>query len=138
VEHLRWEKLLPALRDFQSLLAPAIPPLTVIAASDRTWTDEEYRQRRPKGFARMRGVYLLFGPDERLLYVGLAMWSFDKRVWSHDAEIDRRWTDVIPFPDNLVCLAPALEFFLISRLDPPGNKTYRGYGAGEGAGVQGR
>jgi hypothetical protein len=70
-----------ALRDFQSYLAPHVPTLEFVNATDAWWTEEEYNRLRPPGFpTRMRGVYLLFDENEVLLYVGVAMVSFDKRV----------------------------------------------------------
>ena len=121
------------LERFQRTLChPAMPPLAIIHATDRRWSDAEYRSQRPDGFpSRLRGVYLLHNEAEELQYVGLAMWSFDKRVWSHDADIQRRLIDIVPFADAWLPLAPALEFWLIQTLNPPGNTTYRGYGVHE-------
>lgn len=66
-------------------------------------------------------------PDA-LLYVGVAMYTFDYRVWEHEPDIpNRRYIDFIAFPDKYAFLAPALEFFLISRLNPPHNSIYTGY-----------
>lgn len=62
-----------------------------------------------------------------LQYVGKAMNSFDDRVWDRKHDEYRRWTDLIPFCDQFYFLAPALEFFLISRATPPRNDVYRGY-----------
>ena len=124
----RWQPVIPVLREFDSALSKHVPPTSVLAASDGEWSDEEYERLRPKGFpSNLRGVYLLFDSPGELLYVGLAMWCFDKRVWSHDSEMDRRWVDIIPFDDQHIFLAPALEFFLIARLSPPYNKTYKGH-----------
>ena len=63
-------------------------------------------------------------------YVGLAMNRFDDRIWGHDEYVSRRWTDVIPFEHGWYFLAPALEFFLIVRLQPPDNTAYRSYSIG--------
>lgn len=126
----RWAPIRPCLQRFVRDYCPAaMPPLTLLHGSDRTWTDDEYRTRRPDGFpGRLRGVYLLFDTAETLLYVGVAMWSFDKRVWAHDEWSARRFIDVIPFADRWLPLALSLEFVLIQALHPPGNTTYRGYG----------
>lgn len=124
----RWRPVLDSIKHFELLLASAIPPLRITAAVDKNWTDEEYKRLRPEGFpGELRGVYLIYDPAAVLQYVGLAMWSFDTRVWSHDAHMDRRWIDVIAFDDQCWCLAPALEFRLICDLHPPCNKIYRGY-----------
>ena len=128
MNELRWEPILPILTEFQQYLADYVPTLQIQAAVDRQWSDAEYRARRPDGFpSRLRGVYLIFGPDEQLLYVGLATYDFDSRVWSHDHELDRRWTDIVQLDDQFIFLAPALEFYLISRLKPPHNRVYRGH-----------
>lgn len=128
----RWEPIHEHLTRFQRDYGPpTMPPLALVAATDRTWSDAEYRQRKPAGFpGGLRGVYLLFGADEALLYVGVAMWSFDKRVWSHDTWIERRFIDIIPFEERWLPLALSLEFFLIQALSPPSNTVYRGYGIG--------
>ena len=124
----RWSTLLPLLEKFQTHLASNVPKLEIIAATDKRWSDDDYKQLRPRGFpSNLRGVYLLFGEDETLLYVGLAMWCFDKRVWSHDEWIPRRWTDIISMNDQTIFLAPSLEYWLISHLNPTHNKVYKGY-----------
>jgi hypothetical protein len=108
-----------------------MPPLAVIHATDRSWTDAEYRNRKPKGFpSKLRGVYLIYDDVEALQYVGVAMWCFDKRVWTHDDHIKRHYIDIVPFGDAWIHLALALEFWLIQAFKPIGNKTYQGYGFG--------
>ncbi len=128
----RWNPVSEYVRRFQQdFCTPTMPPLKILAASDRTWTNEEYRARKPKGFpATKRGVYLLFAPDESLLYVGVAMQCYDKRVWAHDEWGTRRYIDIIPFPDRWLALAVALEFYLIVALNPPENSIYRNFGFG--------
>jgi excinuclease UvrABC nuclease subunit len=74
-------------------------------------------------------VYLIFDRDEHLIYVGVAGW-LDKRIWSHDQQPEfvsrpRRWTDVILFDQSCAFLAPALEEFLIARLEPAHNLKRR-------------
>ena len=124
----RWEPIIPLLREFESFLSDKVARLRIVFACDRHWSEDEYKRRRPPGFpSNLRGVYLIFDPAEALRYVGVAMFNYDKRVWSHDAELERRWTDIIPFDDRHLFLALSFEFFLISRLKPPGNKVYRGY-----------
>jgi hypothetical protein len=124
----RWQPLLPVLDEFQANLAPQFRRLELTAATDKQWSDAEYWKLRPKGFpSRLRGVYLLFDEDDCLLYVGLAMWRFDKRVWAHDEWIPRRWIDIISLDDRSIFLAPSLEFWLISRIKGLRNRIYRGY-----------
>ncbi len=124
----RWAQVLPLLHEFQTYLGPRCRSLEIRQATDKQWTDDEYRRFRPEGFpSRMRGVYLPYDAEGWLIYVGLAMFSFDTRVWSHDVDMPRGWIDVVPFDDDTAFLAPALEFFLISKLKPTFNKVYRDY-----------
>lgn len=126
VDKQRWKMIQPAIDEFQSFLSPEVPPLEIIEANDREWK-EKYEQLRPKGFpSRLRGVYLIFDAEERLQYIGVATVNFDKRVWSHDDYVDRRFTDVISFDDKFIFLAQALEHFLILKLRPPKNKALKG------------
>ncbi len=69
----------------------------------------------------------MFDNAECLEYVGVAMNSFNDRIWDHDSFVERRFTDVITIPHHFYFLGLALEFFLICRLHPPKNSTYRGY-----------
>jgi len=88
---VRWTPIRAHLARFQCSFCPAdMSALPLLLGSDRTWSDAEYRASRPKGFpGSLRGIYLLSDPVGILLYVGVAMWSFDKRFWSHDADM---WT----------------------------------------------
>jgi hypothetical protein len=134
----RWQAVERALDEFQSYLAPSVPRLSIAYACDKRWPDEEYKRRRPKGFpSRLRGIYLIYDEAETLLYVGVAMWNYDKRCWSHDTELPRRHLDIIPLDDEHAFLALSLEFFLISKLRPRHNSSYRDYSAGKPAGVAG-
>ena len=92
----------------------------------------EYRRRkRELKVCSGNGVYLIYSPEEQLRYVGVAMNTFDHRIWGHDDEVSRRWTDVIPLPSDWYFFAPALEFFLIVKLQPPDNTAYRKYTIGD-------
>jgi hypothetical protein len=133
VDLLRWARVRAALDEFRAYLAPHVPPFPLIAANDYWWDDEEYYRSRPEGFpTRMRGVYLMFDAADELLYVGVALVNFDKRVWSHDEMfaswgVERRWTDVIVLPPEYAFLGLSLEYFLICRLCPKCNTSYKGY-----------
>jgi len=97
----RWATIHPVLDEFQRCLATHVPKFTLVHAVDRHWPDAEYKKLRPRGFpSKLRGVCLIFDDAPRLQYVGLAMVNFDKRVWSHDGVLSRRWTDIITFPDE--------------------------------------
>ncbi len=124
---MRWTAVNLALAEFQSFLSPGVPKLSIQAATDRDWTQEQYRAQCATGIFDQRGVYLLFDRNGALQYVGVAMRCFHDRIWSHDDWIQRRWIDVIAFPDTCYFLGPALEFFLIARLHPPRNTQYRDY-----------
>ncbi len=52
---------------------------------------------------------------------------FHDRIWSHDTAVDRTLTDVILISHEYYFLGLALEFFLIARLRPLKNATYRSY-----------
>lgn len=130
-EPARWASVLPLLAEFQSSLSPSVPQLKIIPANDRQWTLDRYEKENKKGTFKQYGVYLLYDPEGVLRYVGVAMNSFHDRIWSHEADVNRRWTDLIPFPIEYYYLAPALEFFLIARLKPTMNTTYRSYSVPE-------
>ena len=124
----RWQPIIPVIAEFQSYLSTEVQSLKVIAATDRNWTETEYKKFRPSGFpSRLRGVYLIFDPLGKLLYIGVSMFNYDSRVWTHDDDLKRRWIDIIPFEDRYAFLALSLEFFLITRLKPPFNKVYKDY-----------
>ncbi|MCX5661233.1 MAG: GIY-YIG nuclease family protein [Planctomycetota bacterium] len=124
----RWQAIIPVLGEFQSRLAPDVPALRLEHANDSAWSMERYREQCKTGIFNQWGVYLIFNKADELQYVGLAMYSFHKRIWSHDENIkDRGMTDVIAFSPEHYFFSPALEFFLICRLRPPMNKTYRTY-----------
>ena len=123
----RWAKIVPCLSEFQHHLAPHIPILKLEQANDRMWSEQEYREQCRTGIFERYGVYVIFAPDESLEYVGIAMNRFHNRIWSHDDHLNRRWTDVISLPREYYWLGPALEFFLIVRLQPPKNSVYKAY-----------
>jgi hypothetical protein len=128
----RWTPIIAALREFESYLAADAPRLEIVNAIDADWTYEEYRRRKREfKICRGNGVYLIFDPTATLQYVGLAMNTFDHRIWGHDEYVSRHWTDVIPFAEGWYFLAPALEFFLIAKLQPPVNTAYSKYEIGE-------
>jgi hypothetical protein len=126
----RWEPILPVLNEFQKQFChPAMPPLHLLVGSDKAWPAKDYEIRKPNGFPHLlRGVYLLFDQTERLQYVGAAVSDFNSRVWGHDQHFERRCIDVVPLMPPWHVLTLSLEFYLIQRLDPPQNTTYRGYG----------
>jgi hypothetical protein len=71
----------------------------------------------------------MFDANEHLIYVGVAGW-LGKRIWSHDRNPEfrlrpRRWTDVILIAPEYAFLAPALEEFLIAKLEPAHNLKRR-------------
>jgi|GEM_PF-6640606 len=127
MKETRWEPIIPHLKVFQRYLASDIPNLKIEHINDRRWSEERYHEQRKTGAYKRYGVYLIFDPCEVLQYVGVAMNRFDDRIWSHDAYLERMLTDVIAIPHEYYFLGPALEFFLICRLNPPKNTVYRRY-----------
>ena len=125
----RWKEANAALEEFKLLLAPRVcQKLTIKAANDGKWSEEQFEAQKKTGiFTKEYGVYLIYNDYGGLEYVGLAMFRFDSRIWSHDGLVSRRWTDVISMPYKYYFLAPALECFLILRLRPKHNKTYRNF-----------
>ena|SRR5260221_2330799 len=129
----RWRAVRNALDEFQRYMSPQVPPFQTVAAYDYDWNSEEYKRRRPQGFpSRLHGVYLIYNEQNELLYVGAALFNFDKRVWSHDStftscEAQPRWIDIIPLAPAYAFLGLSLEYFLICRLKPKCNKSYKGY-----------
>lgn len=128
----RWNNIIPLIRKFETYLAPDAPKLQIINANDSEWSYEEYRRRKSEfHICSGNGVYFLFDAEEQLRYIGLAMNTFDNRIWGHDEYVSRRWTDAIIFPNEWYFMAPALECFLIIKLQPPDNTNYRGHTIGE-------
>ena len=123
----RWEPIVPHLREFQRHLAAHIPELRIVPANDRRWSEERYREQCKNDIFEQYGVYLIFDANESLEYVGIAMNRFHDRIWSHDTAVDRTLTDVILISHEYYFLGLALEFFLIARLRPLKNATYRSY-----------
>lgn len=124
----RWKAVEDQIQQFRSFLAPSVPSFKVMHAVDRQWSDDEYNNKKPEGFPfNSRGVYLIYGGEgtEELLYVGSATKNYASRVFMHDEKIERRHIDIIPFEEKYLSLSVALEFFLISRLRPPGNSSYK-------------
>ncbi len=123
----RWRAVESCLEEFQQHLAPHVPKFELRFADDSTWTDERYEEEAKTGVFGECGVYLIFNENEALQYIGVAMNGFARRIWMHDEDVDRRYTDLISIPRQFYFLAPALEFFLVCRLRPPKNKVYRNY-----------
>jgi hypothetical protein len=117
----RWQNIIPILEEFQGMLSPNFPKLSIVHANDKTWSDEQYKNQCQTGIFNHCGVYMIFDESEALEYVGVTTRCFHDRIWSHDQWVSRRFTDVIPFPDNAYFFAPALEHLLIFRLCPPKN-----------------
>jgi hypothetical protein len=123
------------LSEFCASLADGVVDLRIHFITDRTLTGEQYAAiRESTGWVLdSAGVYIIYADDGALLYIGKASTNnwIDKRAWSHeDPEhrirgVRRRWIYAIPLPEEQAFLAPALEEFLISRLNPPANRVGR-------------
>ena len=121
----RWQEISQHLGEFQKILSPSLPRLQIVRGNEKSWSDAEYAKQRSTGIFEKCGVYLIFDPERRLQYVGVATNRFEDRIWAHDESIARGFTDLIPFEKDWAFLALALECFLIARLAPPGNTKYR-------------
>lgn len=113
-------RLVAVLAEFRTFLAPHVPPFHVENCS------LEDGSRNPK--LNWPGVYVMYGHGEAFKYVGVASKNncIDKRVWTHergecDPERLSTGTNIIPFEREFAFLAPALEEFLIRRLQPVAN-----------------
>ena len=139
----RWKQIEPLLNEFQDHLAKDVQKLSIKQLNDKKWLEDEYKKRVKAEMLNQYGVYLIFDGDDEyaLQYIGLAMDKFDNRIWEHEGDVDRRFTDIIPFEHKYYFLAPALEFFLISKLSKKmpklKNKIYRGHSIAESSLNQG-
>lgn len=121
--------ILPEIRrhldEFQSFLSTSTAPLSLELACDWQWTHAEYVSKRPVGFpGKCGGVYLRLDSNGTLLYIGLATYCFDKRVWQQHQEWNDRWVFIVRIPESQMFLAPALEAFLIQKMNPPHNTNW--------------
>jgi hypothetical protein len=126
----RWERIIAEITDFRKLLCSDAPAFSIEFAYDYEWSNGPlYKQSRKDWRYSHCGVYLIFSGAEELVYIGVAMYSFDKRIWTHPNldELGARHIDLIPFDDRFKPMAVALEWFLITRLKPNGNKVAVGY-----------
>lgn len=123
----RWIPIIPVLEEFQSFLSNKVPKLEIINANDRNWPQERYESQEKTGIFDKYGIYLIFNDSGKLQYVGVSMQRFHNRIWKHDFKVQRRWTDVIPFEHENYFLALALEFFLIAKLTPKGNREFKNF-----------
>ena len=126
----RWEQVGLKITDFRKVVCVDAPPFTIRAAYDYQWSKEQYKSvlKADRRF-QDSGVYLIFSANEELIYVGVAMYTFEKRIWRHPNldELGACFIDTISFDDPYKPLAIALEWFLITRLKPKGNKVAVGY-----------
>lgn len=103
---LRWFEVQDALDDFQSLLSDHLPRFCI------------QRNEDVLDWKRQNGVYLLFGQQQQLLYIGFTLNGFGTRNKSHKRNKSYRWIDLIVFPEDCEFFAPSLEVFLRRRLLP--------------------
>lgn len=105
-------------------LFPEEPPAPSFTAK-KTWTDTWPHAKRA-------GVYLIYGADFDLLYVGKA-WIFKERLTQHFGSDNNacrlrehwfrrpRYVINVAVPSDMAFEAAALEVFLIHSLKPPLN-----------------
>ena len=102
----RWDEIQEVLDEFHSLFSERVPRLRI------------ERQEDVLDWEQQTGVYLLFGPNEELLYVGFTLDRFMFRKKCHERRIDYSHMDLIVFPPESSFFAPALEVLLNRRLVP--------------------
>jgi hypothetical protein len=102
----RWDEIQELLDEFHSLLSERVPRVRI------------ERQEDVLDWEQQTGVYLLFGPDDELLYVGHTRRGFEGRKKYHERCFEHTHMDLIVFPPEFGFFAPALEVFLNERLQP--------------------
>jgi hypothetical protein len=122
----RWKAVEVEIEDFRRYLAPNFPPIKITEGYDFRWSQDEYKRSRKERPYQCCGVYLFYDDAGTLLYVGKAIYTFDKRIWTHQID-GPRYIDLICFDERHAPFALALEHFLICRLKPKGNTQGIGY-----------
>src|ERR1700744_5995027 len=77
----RWKDVSEAINEFRRHLSADFPSFVVQHLYDFAWTPEQYKSSRKTSAYNACGVYLVYDADGKLLYVGKASWTFDKRGW---------------------------------------------------------
>jgi hypothetical protein len=101
----RWHSVEAEIADFRRYLYGGFPPLEVHAAYDFAWeSGAEYKESRKDGRYGHCGVYLIFDGIGTFLYVGKAIWKFDKCIWLHKFPA-AKFIDFIPFDTRHALMA---------------------------------
>lgn len=79
----RWKTVETEIEDFRRYLAPSFPPIQITEGYDFRWSQDEYKRWRKERPYQCCGVYLFYDSAGTLLHVGKALWTFDKRLWTH-------------------------------------------------------
>lgn len=123
----------PELADWELGELLALFPKELIGGATKTWTD-------PWPLGDRAGVYFVFGREMNLLYVGKASMNscLGARLSSwfcgsceSNCKVQGTWTErpyfvqCLAMPPGLTFEAPALEEWLIGRLNPPDNTAGR-------------
>ncbi|MDB5328983.1 MAG: hypothetical protein JWP03_134 [Phycisphaerales bacterium] len=118
----RWQSVKAQVEDFRRYLYADFPPLEIREGYDFAWHwGDDYKTSRKDKRYGQPGVYLFFDEAGELLYVGKGIYTFDKRIWTHQIQ-GARYIDLIPFDQKHAPFLLALEHFLICRLKPKANK----------------
>lgn len=111
------------VRKFWQYLSPKVPPAKIELALRMATVKDDWKKGVTSGAWQRSGVYFIHDSKGHLLYVGKATATYNKRVQRRQIGIsEAAATFIIPFEDQHLFLAHALEAFLIARLRPPHNK----------------
>lgn len=116
-----WNPVRRELTEFRRYLAPKLPELAVEHAFDFISLAADWEWGRERGMWKERGVYLIYDDDPKLLYVGKADGTFDRRLKVQAQKHGASEVAIIIVPIRFAFITPALESFLIARMQPPLN-----------------
>jgi hypothetical protein len=117
------DRLHKAVGAFCALLADSVPAPEVVLLYDWDWTRQQWLDyRKQTGYHRRRGVYAHFSVTGECLYVGKGSSEKQRldRCWGYRGD-ECQWILAASVPDDIPYLVPALEQFLIERLNPRDN-----------------
>jgi len=112
----RWTRLPELIEEFQALLAPQVPHLQIQEGASDGLATRSPALKKP-------GVYLLFDETATLKYIGSAVnQPLIGRVRTYMGQESRlpfvpKYIDIVPFEWEWCFFAPALELYLIQKIE---------------------